>query len=97
MVIEYKLQNQSSFAYTCSKKSHAAELDGIDAHRCLSRLLTRSLTCYKAQYVRNVYGRGDYDLALSVPGTLFGLILPIDFMGCDMQSTAFRRSGITHA
>ena len=42
MVIEYKLQNQSSFNCMCGK--NMLQNCRIDAHGCLSRLLTSPLT-----------------------------------------------------
>ncbi len=75
MVIEYKLQNQSSLRAHVVKNRMLRNY-GIDAHRRLSRQLTRPSTYYNAQYL------------FSLPSVLeqksaslwFALILAIDFI-----------------
>ncbi len=63
MVIEYKLKDQRSFTpHACVANNRMLQSCGIDAQRCLSRLLTRPSTCYKAQYVCKALIIKDYAL-----------------------------------
>ena len=69
MVIEYKL-------LTCEVTNRMLWSYGMDAHRRLSRSLTRPSTCYKAQYVHNVVSSLYQSRRVRV-----GLILLFVFMG----------------
>ena len=52
MVVQYKLQIKAVL-HAHVVKNLMLQNCGIDAHRRLSRLLTRPSTCYEAQYGRH--------------------------------------------
>ncbi len=90
MVIEYKVQIKAVLQARVVKNRMLWNY-GIDVHRRLSRLLTRSSRCYKAQYVPNLVSslyqsrRALYVLILPILIYRISVMQSIDFRGPDFN------------